>query len=443
MLKMRCMPYSMKACLLALAWIAGATAHAADGDSPAVAPAKPKCLDYDRYLTRAEIAVKSVPVCARVSPQLGGLREALAEHGFGFTATSYNGYTYDVLGHNAKPQVYNGQNPSYNASLSTYLTYDLTRLGFANDAQFTLAAQWVGANYTPANPRVTTMTVFAINQSFFNKQLELEYGFIPGVRLFYGIALGGNASTAALGPSSVVPFQVGMSATEPTPTVNVIVRDPSLRFYNSFALTRSASPGGIAQDVKDNPSGFRLNVPDAKALFINELGYKQAASASENAAWLRLGTLYNTSQYTEFKTGEKSADNYSLYLGATVQVSKPWGDARGWYLDSKLDYSPDSVNAINKAAQLTAFNVGPFASRPADMMAVGVTKSYYSKELRDLYAGYGMDSAGYTLAATASYAARVLPGVYLISGLTYTRNPVFTPVHGDALLLQESLNLLF
>jgi porin len=444
MLNKRSIPYPLVACLIALAWTRCVTAQEAASDSQATVPSTPpKCSDYDRYLTRAEIAFKNVPICARISPQLGGLREALADHGFGFTATSYNGYTYDVLGHNAKPQLYNGQDPSYNASLNAYLTYDLTRLGFANDAQFTLAGQWVGANYTPANPRVTSLTEMVVNQSFFNHQLELEYGYIAGVRLFYGMALGGNASTAALGPSSVVPFQVGMSATEPTPTLNVIVRDPSLHFYNSAAVTRSVSPGGIAQDVRDNPTGFRLKVPDAKALFIDEVGYKQAASASENSVWLRAGALYNTSHYTEFETGEKSDNNHSVYLAGTVQVSKPWGDARGWYLDSKLDYSPDSVNAINKAFQVTAYNIGPFASRPADMAAVGLTKSYYSKALRDVSTRYGLDSADNTLAITTSYAARLTRGIYLISGLTYTQNPVFTPVHGDALLLQESLNFLF
>ena len=178
-------------------------------------------------------------------------------------------------------------------------------------------------------------------------------------------------------------------------------------------------------------------------MLINEFGYKQAPSASSNAMWLRAGAMYNTSHYTEFTTGEKSDNNYGVYLAETVQVTKPYGDARGWYLDSKLDYSPDSVNAINKAFQVSAFNVGPFASRPADMAAVGLTKSYYSKDLRDVTRSYGMEAAPYTLAVTASYAARLIPGVYLISGLTYTKNPVFTPIHSDALLLQESLNFLF
>ncbi|MES2868753.1 MAG: carbohydrate porin [Pseudomonadota bacterium] len=406
-------------------------------------PAAPECAQYEKLQTRTEQSFKNVPICSRIKPDLWGLRKELAEHGIGFAASSYNGYTYDVLGNNAKPQVYNGQNPSYSTSIHLYLTYDLTRIGFPNDAQLTLAGNWVDATYTPANPRVKTVSVFAINQSFFNHQLELEYGFVPGVRLFYGMALGGSASTAALGPSSVVPFQVGMSASEPTPTVNVIVRDPSLRFYNSTALTRSVSPQGIQKDIDLNPRGLRLKVPDARAMLINEAGYKQASSASTNAMWLRAGAMYNTSHYTEFLSGEKSDNNYGVYLAETVQFTKPYGDARGWYLDSKIDYSPDSVNAINKAFQVSAFNIGPFASRPADMAAVGLTKSYYSKDLRTATTRHGLEAAPYTLAVTASYAARLIPGVYLISGLTYTKSPVFTPLHSDALLWQESLNFLF
>ena len=427
--------YPLAVSLAALAF----TQHALAADTPAA----PECAQYEKLLTRAEVAFKNVSICSRIKPDLWGLRKELAEHGIGITATSYNGYTYDVLGNNAKKQVYNGQNPSYNTSVNLYLTYDLTRIGFANDAQLTLAGTWADATYTPANMRVKTVSVFAINQSFFNHRVELVYGYISGVRLFYGMALGGNASTAALGPSSVVPFQVGMSATEPTPTVNVIVRDESLRFYNSTALTRSVSPQGIQKDIDLNPSGLRLKVPEARALLINEVGYKQATSATTNAMWLRAGAMYNTSHYTEFLSGEKSDNNYGGYLAGTVQISKPFNDARGWYLDSKLDYSPDSVNAINNAFQVSAFNIGPFASRPADMAAVGLTKSYYSEDLRKATTRYGLEAAPYTLAVTTSYAARLFPGVYLISGLTYTKNPVFTPLHSDALLLQETLNFLF
>ncbi|MDE1179324.1 MAG: carbohydrate porin [Paraburkholderia sp.] len=113
------------------------------------------------------------------------------------------------------------------------------------------------------------------------------------------------------------------------------------------------------------------------------------------------------------------------------------------YIDSKLDWSPADRNAINRAAQISAFYVGPFKSRPFDMVAVGITKSMYSADLRNRYAAYHIDSERDTTAYTASYAARLVRGAYLISGLTYTTHPVFTPHHSDALLLQESLTFTF
>ena len=413
-------------------------------ETPKEAPRQaPACAAYEKTLTRAEPANRSAPICARIAPELGGLRKALNEYGVGITITSYNGYAYDLGGHNAKTQVYNGQNPSYNASLNLYTTYDLTRLGFANDAQLTLAGQVVRSTYEPANPEVSQVSVFAVNQSFFDHQLEIEYGFIAGVKLFYGVSLGGNASTAALGPSSVVPFQVGMSATVPTPTFNVITRDKSLRWYNSAAITRSVSPQGILEDVNRNPNGLHWKVDGANPMLIDEFGYKRNASASENAVWSRFGMMYNPSHYTEFKTGEESDNNWGIYLADTHQVSKPYGDARGWYLETKLDYSPESVNALNKAIQFSAFNIGPIASRPFDMVSLGFSKSYYSKDLREVYDTYRMESVPYTMAVTGSYAARLMPGVYLVNGLTWTKNPVFSPDHPDALLLQTSLNLLF
>lgn len=408
--------------------------------SPGVVP---QCAQYNQYMSRIEVSVVTLPTCLRIAPELGGLRAALAEHGIGIGITSMLGYAYDLNGNNAEPQTYNGQNPTYNQTTSLYLTYDLARVGFSKDAQFTFSAQWATSTYRPANPHLATMSIFAIDQPLLGKQVELIYGFIPGVRLFYGMTLGGNASTSALGPQSVVPFQVGMSASEPTPTFDLIVRDRSLRFYDSFAITRSSSPEGILKDIELNPTGFRLSVPGARALFINEAGYKRAASANDDSMWLRFGALYNTSPYTRFNSATPSTNNYEFYLAATRQVTRPWGDARGLYLDAKLDWSPADRNAINRAAQVSAFYIGPFAGRPFDMAAVGVTKSMYSADLRNAYASYHVGTSPYTMAYTASYAARMFRGAYAISGLTYTKNPVFAPHHSDALLLQETLTFTF
>lgn len=159
--------------------------------------------------------------------------------------------------------------------------------------------------------------------------------------------------------------------------------------------------------------------------------------------WLRFGALYNTSPYTRFDSPTPSSNNYEFYLAATRQLTRPWGDARGLYVDGKLDWSPADRNAINRAAQVSAFFIGPFASRPFDMAAIGVTKSMYSADLRNRYGAYHIGTSPYTMAYTASYAARMFRGAYAISGLTYTKNPVFTPHHPDALLLQETLTFTF
>lgn len=423
---------------------AGASAIA---PAPSIVPASsgpgavPTCASYDSYTSRIQVATVPMPICLRLAPELGGARESMAEHGIGFGFLSILGYAYDLNGNNAPKQVYNGQDPTYFMTNYLYLTYDLSRVGFSKDAQFTFSAEWATSNYRTANPHVASMSIFAIDQPLFNKQLELIYGYIPGIQLFYGTSLGGNASTSALGPQAVVPFQVGMSAAEPTPTFDVIVRSPSLHFYDSFAVTRSMSPQGILEDINQNPSGFRLSVPNARALFINELGYKRAASPTDSSIWMRFGTLYNTSSYTRFNSATPSSNNYEFYLAGTWQLTRPWHDGRGLYFDTKFDWSPADRNALNRDIQASVFYVGPFASRPFDMLAIGVTKSMYSGVLRDDYPKSA--PAAYTMGYTASYAARLIRGAYLISSVTYTKNPVFVPHHSNALLLQETLTLTF
>ena len=55
------------------------TQHALAADTPAA----PECAQYEKLLTRAELAFKNVPICARIKPDLWGLRKELAEHGIG------------------------------------------------------------------------------------------------------------------------------------------------------------------------------------------------------------------------------------------------------------------------------------------------------------------------------------------------------------------------
>jgi porin len=401
------------------------------------------CHAWDAYLSRAEPVLRETSTCETLYPALGGARAKLADNGWGFSASTSLGYAYDVLGHNEAKQLYNGQSPTWSYAASAMLTYDLSRIGFSHDAQLTIQGSWQGSNYRDAQPHYLTMQIFAITQSFFDRRLELEYGYMPVIRGYYGLILGGNASAAALGPGSVIPFQIGVSAFAPTPTFNAKVWDASKHFYNSFAVTRSVSPSGFLTDIAENPTGFRLTVPGARALFVDEFGYKADSSPTTNSKWFRVGLIYNTSHYTDYKSGGTTSNNYGGYLAATYQLYNPDGTPRGLYGDVKFDYAPSDRNLYTKDYQLTLFYLGPFKSRPGDMAAVGFTKNYFSGYVQGLVRSSGTTAATGSAAITASYAARVARGFYAVTGLTYTKNPSFAPTRANALIFQETLNLSF
>ncbi len=74
--------------------------------------------------------------------------------------------------------------------MSLNVTYDLSRIGFSKDAQFTFSPQWATSNYHDSYPELHNIAVLAVNQPLLNGQLELQYGFYPLIRQFYGMVLG-------------------------------------------------------------------------------------------------------------------------------------------------------------------------------------------------------------------------------------------------------------
>ncbi|MFM0249915.1 carbohydrate porin [Paraburkholderia sediminicola] len=403
----------------------------------------PSCAKYDALSTRANAVMLNTPTCETLFPELGGARAWLADYGIGFSASFAPTYQYDVLGHNHNPQMYGGQDPTWSQSLMPTLTYDLSRIGFSKDSQLTLQGMWQTSDYRNSVPHVGSMTIFAINQRFLNDQLEVQYGYYPLIAQYYGFVLGGNASSAALGPGSVIPFEVGMSSSEPTPGFDITVRDPSLRWYNHFSVARSQSPEGVLPDIDANPSGFRLTVPGARAIFVDEFGYKTQASPTSRSMWFRVGTIYNTSHYTSLETGADTRNNYAVYVAATYQITHPDSSPRGLYADVKLDYAPQDRNLFTKDYQLALYYIGPFKNRPADMVSLGLTQSFFSKTAQNNVSLTGIPAAASSLALSLSYAARVMRGVYSVTGLTYQKNPTFAPTQPNALLFQQSINISF
>jgi porin len=408
---------------------------------PASAPA---CEAYARYVTRAEAVLRQTAPCDTVSPELGGMRAALAENGFGFFGGFSPSYRYDVLGHNETPQQYNGQNPTWRQSAKVGLTYDLTRLGFGGDAQLTVAVSTETGSFKSSNPNFLTMSIFAVNQRFLDGRVEVQYGYFPLIRQFYGMVLGGNSSAAALGPTSVIPVQLGLSLFSPSPAVTVEVRDASQQWYNKLGLARSASPKGFQYDLDENPTGFKLHVPGSRGLLIDEFGYKANAAPNRAFAWYRAGVIYNTSHYTDYRNGGETDRNYGGYMAVTRQLTQPDGRSpRGLYGDFKVNYAPADRNLYASDFQLTAYYLAPFDGRPNDMASVGFTRSYFSKYVRRLVAGSGTGAEHSSTALSVSYAAKVARGIYWVNGLTYQQGPSFAPARPDAALFQTGLNFAF
>ncbi|WP_350491914.1 carbohydrate porin [Pseudomonas sp.] len=402
------------------------------------------CEKYQRYTVRTEAVLTQTSPCETLSPELFGLRAALAEHGVGFSASFQPNYRYDVLGHNASTQSYNGQNPTYRQSTALKFTYDLTRMGWGGDAQFVLGATWESGSYKAGNPNFLTMSSFAVNQRFYDGQLELQYGYYNLIREYYGMVLGGNSSSAALGPTSVIPVQLGLSLFTPSPAVTVAVKDASKRWYNRASVARSASPNRFQYDLDENPTGFEIKVEGSKALLVDEVGYKVPAGQEQKSFWARVGAIYNTSPYSDYRNGGKTDNNYGGYAAVTAQVTQPNGAGpRGLYLDGKVNYAPEDRNLYTKDFQMTAFYIGPFDSRPRDMASLGFTRSYFSTYAHDRVEQGGGDAERVSTALSLSYAARVVRGLYWVNGLTYQQGPSFSPALDDALLFQSGLNITF
>lgn len=402
------------------------------------------CQAYAKYVPRTEAVLRQNQPCDTIDPDLFGLRPVLAEHGMGLIVTVAPNFRYDVLGHDEKVQVYNGQNPTFRQSTGFKLTYDLTRMGWGGDAQFVLGGTWESGNYESGNPNFTTMSSFAINQRFFDGRLELQYGYYNLIREYYGMVLGGNSSAAALGPTSVIPVQVGLSLFTPSPAFTVGIKDASKRWYNRASVARSASPNRFQYDLDENPSGFEIKVKGSRALVVDEIGYKVDAGANQRAFWARAGAIYNTSHYSDLRNGGMTDNNYGGYAAVTRQVTQPnKAGPRGLYLDAKVNYAPEDRNLYTKDFQLTTFYIGPFESRQRDMASIGFTRSYFSKYAHDAVEARGGDAERVSTALSLSYAAQVTRGVYWVNGLTYQQGPTFAPAHDDALIFQTGLNLSF
>ncbi|MGJ7534864.1 MULTISPECIES: carbohydrate porin [Variovorax] len=389
-------------------------------------------------------------VCETVYPSLFGVRDWLANSGWGIQGTISPVIDRDIKNKNdGGTQKYAGHNGASGYIIgNVYATYDLSRIGFPAGGQFTGSVSTMyshnRAGEAPVmHPAVTTL---GITQPLLDNTVELKAGYLLTIQDFVGMNLTGNAGSVAQSLSSVIPSLAGLSVYTPTPTAEITVKDPWTKsFYNRFGISRSISSSGATEELAQNRYGLRWRTPGTSALFVNEFGYKTGLSQEGRSVWARAGLIYNTTDYTKYD-GQTASNNYAAYAGLTMQLTKSAHGPGGLNLDVKVNYAPADRNMYTRDYSVALFYIGPFASRPFDMVSLAYSQTFGSRDLQKMVTKLGVqNSVTLSTAGMLSYSYRLTNGVYLVSTASVVTNPgtVWNSKLPTAVILDQKLLISF
>ncbi|MFC3650098.1 hypothetical protein ACFONN_00965 [Dyella humi] len=414
-----------------------------DSTDPGVSTDVAPCHRYDGLQPQGTTS-PVISNCETLSPGLGGFREKLADRGWLIEGGVYLGGTFDLLNHSAHPQLYIGQDSTYRANAFVYVTYDLSRVGFAGASQLVFNANVQAFSYAQENPTGFAINSLYVSQRFNDGREQVQYGFDEIANQFYGFSLGTNSTTSPAGVGSSIPYEVGFIFNKAAPEINVRLASASKHFYERFGVTRSVDPKGPQADWDSNNFlGLKWHIPGAEALYINELGYQIDAAPHQRMMWIRQGVMYNESRFPNFQGGYADS-NYAYYLVGDYQLSQT--DAaqpfRGFYINVKADYAPPDRNVYAGDVGATLYVLGPFG-QPYDVLALGYTFNQLSRSFQRMRQASGFTAVDFSRNYAMSYVHRMGRGIYLSNQLSYTVNPIPSPKQPAALTWMSSLSLSY
>jgi porin len=378
----------------------------------------------------------SPPLDEPVLGDVGGVRSALADYGIAASIFSTSTQWQNLLNSPTKTngsQAYIGQKYTADSNDGVFATWDLSHIGLQG-AQIIVDATCSVSSYLPASGRGCRATDLSFYDSFFRGRVELSAGILPNDVEFVNTYVGGNTSTGAFGPQAILPAQSGLSFQPAVaPGLNVTYHLDS-NWYDKIGVQRSESPQGVVQEYSYfNPHGFTFTEPNVKALVIDEVGFRQTATSNEFSTYVRLGGLYNWTQYTDFSTGRTNT-NWNVYLLGDQQLTRPDSALpyRGWYGGFSVMESPSDVNVFRTYYELRIYDISPFASRPFDQFNIVATHSLFSGDARQYYIDQGVyPPQKDTTSVTMGYAYKIAHGMYVTPGLTFTNHPSFLTEPGQ------------
>jgi porin len=374
----------------------------------------------------------------------GGVRSALADYGIAGYLFIDGTNWQNLLNSPTKTdgsQMYIGQHFTAEASYGFFATYDVGRVGLPG-AQIVLDGGCSVSNYLSAYPRGCRFMEVSFYDSFFRGRVELSAGMLRNDVEYADTYVGSSTNTGAFGPQSILPVQSGLSQNPATaPGLNVTYH-LNADWYEKIGVQRSESPQGLVQEYTFfNPHGLTFSEPLSKPLLIDEVGYRTTASPDQLSTYIRMGGLYNWTQYKDYRTGGTS-QNWNVYLLGDQQLTQPepGRSYRGWYGGFTVMESPAKVNVFRSDDEARIYDIGPFKSRPFDQFNIVGTYRTFSQDARQYYIDLGTyPPQKNTTSVTMGYAFKAAHGTYLTVNLAYVNHPSFITAPGEG----QDLNFIF
>ena len=202
-------------------------------------------------------------------------------------------------------------------------------------------------------------------------------------------------------------------------------------------IAHYASPSNIA--FSQAPNVFGVQYPQERPLYVNEIGYKNAAAPGEKFTWLRLTGFYNSTDYENLQNTSQQVHNVGVLAYADRQIiqtepGSPLTAYRGVYVGAQVAWVDPRANFITQDYGARVYTLGMFG-RPKDQLSFIWEQQVYSQYIVDGIDNSFLNSSG-TLSArhatnqfTLSYNINVVPGVFVGLGVAYVDHPAldFSP----------------
>ena len=419
-------------------------------------PATPETGAFARY---EELRWKGLDVTLpgprdTVDGEAGGLRAKLADLGIGYLGVALQNFatnTLDVARTTNGHQLYSGQRPTFSTQDFLVVTFDTGRIGLPG-GQIVVGGARSYYTWLQGGPAKFGLQTLTYDQPLFGGRVEVKAGYLVNSFEFANSYIGGALATGVFGQNGNILVQGGLNAGVVTTPGFEAKFNLSKMVYTTVGVERPISPDGTVTEALQNPTSFRLRVPNTGILVIDETGYKVAAAPGQHEVWVRAAVAGNSSRYNDYTaaTGQRTAgmNGFAYLLADTqiLQVDPNDHPSRGLYAGLSFNYAPPDYNRFSQFYQGRLYAKGFFDARPTDLISFVAAYNVFSGTLYDTAIKAGSLAHIGSTALTASYAAHLLPGFYLNIGMTYVDHPTsitYTSKTGSALNVLTNLSFFF